>query len=79
MKLVEYETHGNVAVVTLNRPEARNAINPEVAIRLAAMHDRIIGCFRPDFHRCFELAVIETSADTSPQSRVRLLRDCLPE
>ena len=35
MKLVEYETRGNVAVVTLNRPEARNAINPEVAVRLA--------------------------------------------
>lgn len=34
MALVDYEVRGHVAVVTLNRPEARNAINPEVAIRL---------------------------------------------
>ena len=35
MALVDYEVRGHVAVVTLNRPDARNAINPEVAIRLA--------------------------------------------
>jgi enoyl-CoA hydratase len=35
MSLVNYELHGHVAVVTLNRPDARNAINPEVAVRLA--------------------------------------------
>ncbi len=35
MALVDYEVQGHVAVVTLNRPDARNAINPEVAIRLA--------------------------------------------
>ncbi len=35
MKLVEYERRGNIAVITLNRPDARNAINPEVAVRLA--------------------------------------------
>ncbi len=35
MPLVDFETRGHVAVVTLNRPEARNAINPEVAVRLA--------------------------------------------
>ena len=34
MAVVEYEVRGNIAVVTLNRPEARNAINPEVAVRL---------------------------------------------
>ncbi len=35
MSLVNYETRGHVAVITLNRPDARNAINPEVAVRLA--------------------------------------------
>jgi enoyl-CoA hydratase len=35
MALVDYETRGHVALVTLNRPDARNAINPEVAVRLA--------------------------------------------
>ncbi|MEZ5559549.1 MAG: enoyl-CoA hydratase-related protein [Pseudomonadales bacterium] len=35
MALVDYETRGHVAVITLNRPDARNAINPEVAVRLA--------------------------------------------
>ncbi|MFP6837927.1 MAG: enoyl-CoA hydratase-related protein [Pseudomonadales bacterium] len=35
MALVDYELDGHVAIITLNRPEARNAINPEVAVRLA--------------------------------------------
>lgn len=35
MAVVEYEVRGDVAVVTLNRPEARNAINTEVMVRLA--------------------------------------------
>lgn len=35
MPLLNYEVTGHIAVVTLNRPEARNAINPEVAVRLA--------------------------------------------
>ena len=35
MALVDYEVKGHVAIVTLNRPDARNAINPEVAVRLA--------------------------------------------
>jgi len=34
MALVDYEVRGNVAVITLNRPDARNAVNPEVAVRL---------------------------------------------
>ncbi|MFP6816743.1 MAG: enoyl-CoA hydratase/isomerase family protein, partial [Pseudomonadales bacterium] len=35
MALVDYDLDGHVAIITLNRPEARNAINPEVAVRLA--------------------------------------------
>jgi len=35
MALVDYQMQGHVAVITLNRPDARNAINPEVAVRLA--------------------------------------------
>lgn len=34
MSVVQYERVGNVAVVTLNRPEARNALSPEVLVRL---------------------------------------------
>ncbi len=39
MAVVEYEKQGHVALVTLNRPEARNAISPEVACRLADAWD----------------------------------------
>lgn len=35
MAVVEYEKLGHVAIITLDRQEARNAINPEVAVRLA--------------------------------------------
>ena len=35
MAVVEYAVNGHIAVITLNRPEARNAVNPEVAARLA--------------------------------------------
>jgi enoyl-CoA hydratase len=41
MSLVNYELRGHVAVVTLNRPDARNAINPEVAVRLADAWDAV--------------------------------------
>jgi enoyl-CoA hydratase len=41
MSLVNYELRGHVAVVTLNRPDARNAINPEVAVRLADAWDTV--------------------------------------
>jgi enoyl-CoA hydratase len=34
MPLVDFAITGHVAVITLNRPDARNAINPEVAVRL---------------------------------------------
>ena len=35
MAVVDFEVRSHVAIVTLNRPEARNAINSEVAVRLA--------------------------------------------
>ncbi len=35
MALVNYDIDGHIATVTLNRPQARNAINPEVAVLLA--------------------------------------------
>ncbi len=34
MTVVDYETRGHVALITLNRPAARNALNPEVLCRL---------------------------------------------
>jgi enoyl-CoA hydratase/carnithine racemase len=39
--MVEYETHGRCALVTINRPRARNAVNAEVAEGLEAAVDRI--------------------------------------
>jgi enoyl-CoA hydratase len=38
---VEYRTEGNVAVVTINRPEARNAVNGDVATGLEQAIDRL--------------------------------------
>ncbi len=35
MAVVDYTVSDHVALITLNRPEARNALNPEVAVRLA--------------------------------------------
>jgi enoyl-CoA hydratase/carnithine racemase len=39
--IVTFETDGHVAVITLNRPEARNAVNGEVAQGLEAAIDRL--------------------------------------
>lgn len=41
MAAVLYEKRGHVAIVTLNRPEARNAINPEVVVRLARAWEQV--------------------------------------
>ena len=39
--IVEYEVRGKVAIITLNRPEARNAVNGEVASFLEAAIDKL--------------------------------------
>src|SRR5438270_78658 len=39
--MVEFETRGRVAVLTINRPEARNAVNAEVAQAMEAGIDRL--------------------------------------
>jgi enoyl-CoA hydratase len=39
--MVDYEARGRVAVITLNRPEARNAVNGEVATEMEAAIDRL--------------------------------------
>ncbi len=41
MSLVEFDVDGAVAVITLNRPEARNAINPAMANALGDAIDRL--------------------------------------
>ncbi|MGF1597118.1 MAG: enoyl-CoA hydratase-related protein [Acidimicrobiales bacterium] len=41
MTVVEFELQGHVAHITLNRPEARNAINPEVMCRLVDAWDQV--------------------------------------
>jgi len=39
--IVEYETQGRVAIITLNRPEARNAVSGELAQALEKAVDRL--------------------------------------
>jgi enoyl-CoA hydratase len=39
--MVEYEQKGRVALLTINRPEARNAVNGEVAAGMEAAIDRL--------------------------------------
>jgi enoyl-CoA hydratase/carnithine racemase len=39
--VVTYESRDGVAIITLNRPEKRNAINQEVALQLRAALDRL--------------------------------------
>jgi enoyl-CoA hydratase len=43
MSVVEWETSGHVAVVTINRPEARNAVNGDVASGIEEAIDRLEG------------------------------------
>ncbi len=39
--IVQYESQGRVALITLNRPDARNAVNGELAAALEAAVDRM--------------------------------------
>jgi crotonobetainyl-CoA hydratase len=41
MAVVEFERRDHIALLTLNRPEARNAISPEVSQAMAALLDEI--------------------------------------
>ncbi len=41
MAVVEFTQEGHVALVTINRPEARNAVSPEVLVRLAEAWRRV--------------------------------------
>ena len=42
-EIVEYETRGRIAVITLNRPEARNAVNGDVAAGMEQAIDQLEG------------------------------------
>jgi enoyl-CoA hydratase len=39
--MVDYETDGRIAILTINRPDARNAVNGEVAAGMEAAIDRL--------------------------------------
>src|SRR3954453_6381436 len=39
--MVEYEQHGHIALLKINRPEARNAVNGDVANGMEAAIDRL--------------------------------------
>lgn len=39
--MIDYETRGHIALITINRPEARNAVNGDVASGLEAAIDRM--------------------------------------
>jgi len=42
--MIEFETRGKVALITINRPEARNAVNGEVASGLQDAVERLEAC-----------------------------------
>ena len=39
--MIDYEKQGNVAVITINRPDARNAVNTDVAHGIEAAIDQL--------------------------------------
>jgi enoyl-CoA hydratase len=65
--IVEYEVRGKVAIITLNRPEARNAVNGDVASGLEAAIDKLeadsnvwVGQERPVFCAGADLKAINS-------------------
>ena len=82
--IVEYETRDRVAIITLNRPEARNAVNGDVANGLEAAIDQmeaddnvwvgiltanIIGQQRPVFCAGADLKAINSGQASSLATR----------
>src|SRR3954471_23906662 len=78
---VLYIASGRIAVITLNRPEARNAVSPELAAGLESAVDRLeadpdvwVGVLcantgeqeRPVFCAGADLKVIQEAGDASP-------------
>ena len=41
MALIEYEVNNHIALVSFNRPEARNAFNPEMVVRLVEAWEKV--------------------------------------
>ena len=41
MSVIDFEVRGNVAIIRINRPEARNAVNGDVAKGLEEAIDRL--------------------------------------
>src|SRR3954454_25209709 len=41
MTTIEYEKQGNIGIITINRPDARNAVNSDVANGIEAAIDQI--------------------------------------
>ena len=39
--MIDYDKQGNLAVITINRPDARNAVNRDVAEGMEAAIDRL--------------------------------------
>ena len=69
-EIVTYEARGRVAIITLNRPEARNAVNGDVAIGLEAAIDAL--------ESDDEVWVGVLTANTDGQEPPRVLRRCRP-
>ena len=64
MAVVEMERRDHIALVTLNRPEARNAISPEVSQMMAGLLDEIEA--DPGLRAVVVLSLIHISEPTRP-------------